>query len=326
MTTTRIINKDDLKIFKGKYYLPWFLNTVEHIEFIEPKKVVVLDLDETLGSFADLYILWSGIRHVWKDTSIFTELCDLYPEFLRYGILTILEYLYEQKLQKECDKIFIYTNNQCSGKWVYLITKYLEDKIKKNYYVKPKLPLFDKTIEAFKINNIPVETARSSHSKKIDDFLKCSLVSDNADICFIDDVHHPAMKGTKVYYINPKPYFHHLSTTKIIERIIKAPWIPKGILSLELFWKDWFRMHQRKIVRKGKYDIEIDLQVSQKIIYHLREFMMFGKTPTFIKTSSRDRFSRKQRKRFENKVDYRKTKKVRLPTTPSTTSTSTSTQ
>jgi hypothetical protein len=307
--TTRLINKDDVKIFKGKYYLPWFLTTVEHIEFIELKKVVVLDLDETLGSFADLYILWSGFRHVLKDTSHFTSLCDLYPEFLRYGILTILEYLYEQKLQKECDQIFIYTNNQCSGKWVSLITKYLEDKVKQNYSVKPKVPLFDKAIEAFKINNKPVETSRSSHSKKMDDFLKCSLVSENADICFIDDVHHPAMKGTKVYYINPRPYVHYLSTQTIIQRIIQAPWIPKGILSLELFWKDWFRMHQRKIIRKGKNDIDIDLQVSQKIIYHLREFMMFGKKPTSIKISLKSRFSQKRKHRA---AENRKTKRTRL--------------
>lgn len=272
----RLITKDHVKIFKGKYFLPWFKKEEEVVHFKVPQKVVVFDLDETLGAFADLYILWCGMRHEIPSSDLFNNLCDLYPEFLRYGILTILEYLYDKKLKKECYKIFIYTNNQCSPEWVNLISTYLETKVKSTRPTETAA-LFDKTICAFKINNKPIEICRTGHSKKIDDFIRCSFLSEKADICFVDDVEHPAMKSTKVYYICPRPYMHTLSTYTIIKRITQSLLIPKGILSNESFWRDWFQLHKGQFSRRpGKSDIELDLQVSQKIIYHLREFMMFG--------------------------------------------------
>ena len=271
----RYVTKDDVKIFKGKYYLPWFKKD-EVVHFKTPKKVIVLDLDETLGSFADLYILWCGIKHVWYDCDKFDYLCEIYPEFLRYGILTILEYLYDKKLRKECEKIFIYTNNQCSSEWVHMISGYLEKKVKCSIRKNTKKRLFDKIICAFKINNEPIELCRTGHSKKYEDFLRCSLISENADICFIDDIEYAEMKSTKVYYICPRPYVHYLSSCDIIKRIVRSTWIPDGILKKTSYWKDWFYIHKRRYSRRGKCDIELDLQVSQKMIVHLREFMMFG--------------------------------------------------
>ena len=269
----RLITKEHVKIFKGKYFLPWFKK--EEVVKV-PKKVVVFDLDETLGSFADLYILWCGIKHAIPSFCAFDEICDLFPEFFRYGILTILEYLYDKKIKKECYKIFIYTNNQCSTEWVNLISKYLERKVKSTRK-SPKYVLFDQLICAYKINKKRVEPSRTGHEKKIDDFIRCSsLFSENADVCFIDDVAYPEMKSTKVYYICPRPYVHTLSTNAIIRRMIQARIIPAGILSNESFWRDWFHLHNRRVSRLGNSDIELDLQVSQKMIYHLREFMMFG--------------------------------------------------
>jgi hypothetical protein len=271
---SHLLTKDHVKIFKGKYYLPWFKKP-DVIHFKTPNKVVVFDLDETLGSFADLYILWRGIKHVWPSCSAFDELCNLYPEFLRYGILTILEYLYDKKIKKECHKIFIYTNNQCSSEWVTMISKYLETKVKHSFGNKSTHVLFDKSICAFKINNKQIEPSRTGHSKKVDDFIRCSLVSENADICFVDDVEYPAMKSAKVYYICPRPYIHTLSTNAIIKRLTQSSWIRPGLLSNESFWSDWFQIHLYNR-RTGSAELELDLQVSQKIIYHLREFMMFG--------------------------------------------------
>jgi len=272
-----LLTKDHVKIFKGKYFLPWFQKQ-EVVHFKVLNKVIVFDLDETLGSFADLYILWRGIKQVSPSYSAFYELCDAFPEFLRYGIITILEYLYDKKVKKECHKMFIYTNNQCSSEWVNLISKYLESKVKSNR-IQPDetCELFDKTICAFKINNKQVETHRTGHGKKVNDFIRCALVSEHADICFVDDTEFPLMKSTKVYYICPRPYIHTLSTNTIIKRITQLSSIPSGILQNTSFWSDWFQLHSRNYTRRSsKTDIELDLQVSQKIIYHLRDFMMFG--------------------------------------------------
>ena len=274
-----VLTKDHVKIFKGKYFLPWFQKQ-EVVHFKVLNKVIVFDLDETLGSFADLYILWRGIKQVSPSYSAFYELCDAFPEFLRYGIITILEYLYDKKVKKECHKMFIYTNNQCSSEWVNLISTYLESKVKSNRTQPENCALFDKSICAFKINNKQVETHRTGHGKKMNDFIRCSLVSEHADICFVDDIEYPLMKSTKVYYICPKPYIHTLSTNTIIKRITNLSSIPPGILQNTSFWRDWFQLHKRKYTRRSsKSDIELDLQVSQKIIYHLRDFMMFGAKP-----------------------------------------------
>lgn len=315
---TRVLSKEDVKLFKGKYYLPWFAKPAEdHVHFKIPEKIIVFDMDETLGSFADLYIIWKGIHQVCPDCQHFYELLDLYPEFLRYGILTILEYLYDCKLKKLCHKMFIYTNNQCSTKWVHLISDYLEQKVKEGQS-KPssKKKLFDKIICAFKINNKTIEECRSSHQKKIDDFLKCSLIADNADICFIDDVEYPFMKSSKVYYICPRSYTHHLKTFEIIKRVILANWLPlyNQILSSEEYWVNWFLIHRRRIVRKGNGDIYLDLQVSQKIMCHLRDFLNFTISPppsSKCKTQKKKRHdavrvSKKNRQKNKKKTQVKK--------------------
>ena len=69
-------------------------------------KIVVFDLDETLGYFSDLVSLWYIIA-LKKTQQNFNALLDQYPEFLRYGILTILEYLYHKKHAGKCYKLYL---------------------------------------------------------------------------------------------------------------------------------------------------------------------------------------------------------------------------
>ena len=95
------------------------------------KKYFVFDLDETIGSFGDLYILWKGMSHLNKTGVIkfedsqynFNEVLDIYPEFLRCGIMTILEFLFYKKLSGKCGGVYLYTNNQCDPPWIELIIK-----------------------------------------------------------------------------------------------------------------------------------------------------------------------------------------------------------
>ena len=283
---TRIVSKEDVKIIKGKQYLPWFHNTssLNHKVSLNkssnvPQKVIVLDLDETLGSFADLYILWCGIRQIWPSCNDLSVLLELYPEFLRYGILTIMEYLYNSKINGLCDKILVYTNNQCSVKWVKYICNYIEAKVRERFPFQT-LALFDQHICAFQINNKPIETCRTSHHKRLDDFFRCSKISENADICFIDDTEFPYMKGSAVYYICPRAYIHTLRTKDIVRRMIHSTWASKmssqyKLLNSEDYWRNWFLIHRRRKIRRGNADVTIDLQISQKIIYHLTEFLEF---------------------------------------------------
>jgi hypothetical protein len=201
-------------------------------------KVVVFDLDETIGSFADLYLIWTAIFNtgIYKGPtpktivqSIFNELLDLYPEFLRYGILHILDFIRTKIQNGESHRIYLYTNNHCNfvasadsrydlqpspTEWVEMIIIYLNMKIGVTDTI------FAKPICAFKIGSRIIEPLRETRNKTHSDFLKCAVLPKNTEICFIDDTHHSQMAHNKVYYIQPPPYIHYLSQTTIIDRFM----------------------------------------------------------------------------------------------------------
>ena len=136
---------DEIQLHKGKYYNKKRSKT--------NGRVIAFDLDETLGSFTDLEILWSALQHFTKKyvPIDFNKLLDIYPEFLRYGILHIIEFLIQKKKSGQCKQIYIYTNNQCKYNWVDLISSYFDYKLKTN------TPIFDKIIRAFRIGNTRIE-------------------------------------------------------------------------------------------------------------------------------------------------------------------------
>jgi len=269
-----MFHKNYIQIYKGKqFYKP-------PPNFIKKKsKVIIFDLDETLGSFSDLEILWSGIMEYNKNNNIdfqhdeefFHRLFDLYPEFLRYGILNILEYLQYKKNMGDCDKVYLYTNNQLPKSWTKMIIHYLEKK-------QNCLGLFDELICAFKINKKIIEPKRTTNMKTYSDFIRCSLLSRNTELCFVDNTYFEKMKHEKVYYIQPKPYYHSLVTSDIIDRFISS--------SLHNFQNDepnkidykdflylWFVNHNiLNTTNKSVSEIERDLIVSQKMMYYIQEF------------------------------------------------------
>ena len=89
-------------------------------------KIVVFDVDETLGYFVEFGIFWSSIIAYKIHQKInyeltqndFNKILDLYPEFIRPNIISILNYLKHKKMSKECSGVMIYTNNQGQPSWV----------------------------------------------------------------------------------------------------------------------------------------------------------------------------------------------------------------
>ena len=119
--------QDDIQTYVGVVY--------ERKTRRKLQKVVALDLDETIGSFSHLHILWNGILRAQKNNSLstvqhFFKVFDLFPEFLRVYILKILMYLYNKRKTLKQTKLFLYTNNQCNYNWTQFIIKYLEYKMK----------------------------------------------------------------------------------------------------------------------------------------------------------------------------------------------------
>ena len=193
------------------------------------KKVVVFDLDETIGSFSDLIGL---LKYIKKQKQIkisqkrFNELLDLYPEFLQNNIIEIFIYLMEKKRSGECYQIYIYTNNIYSPEFPKYIQNYFDYKYQ--YYlngfsvsrkVNPlNVKVIDHLICAFKVNNIIINFARTTNEKTYDDFMKCSLLPKSTIICFVDNKFHKKMQHKNVNYIYIKSYFHRLSKMEIWER------------------------------------------------------------------------------------------------------------
>jgi hypothetical protein len=271
---------DLVKIFPGRF----------HPTSSPPckEKVIVFDLDETLGYFSDLVSLWYIIA-LKKTQQNFNALLDQYPEFLRYGILTILEYLYHKKHAGQCYKIYLYTNNQYSPEIPRYIAKYFDYKlgIFRDMNDLSKTHLFDQVICAFKVGNRIVEPCRSTNKKTHSDFIRCTLLPKNTEICFVDDVYHHRMHHHKIYYIQPAEYYHNLTKNEIINRACE-------------FMPDVYKRDYLQYVLFNNYHTRsnnaMNIHVSKKIMYYIKEFFHLSSIHTKTrKTKTKlGRFTRKK--------------------------------
>lgn len=197
-------------------------------------KVIVFDLDETLGCFADLNTIWNTLfnqSNLSKSNpseaikqDVFNHLLDLYPEFFRPHIFQLLKYIYKKIEKRECDCIYLYTNNQCKfPEWTDLLLEYMTRRVAKyDASGNASPPLFAKPVCAFKINNTVIEHNRTTHEKTHSDFIACTLLPKQVEICFMDDKYYAKIVHDKVYYIQPPPYYHTLTPIQIMSRFQKS--------------------------------------------------------------------------------------------------------
>ena len=239
-------------------------------------KIVVFDLDETLGYFKEFGIFWYSMTEYFIDSlhkeillsqCIFNKLLDLFPEFLRPNIISILFYLKEKKQQMQCNKIFIYTNNQGPKEWTEYIQNYFNEKLNYN--------LFEQIIGAFKTNGKINETCRSCTTKNINDLIRCTKMPTNTQIVFIDDVLYNKMIDDNVYYINVKPYIYCISYDKMMERVLNSKIIDDYIGNNNQFNSNLILLMNKytfKSKEKSNIEYKIDNILSKKILEHLYTF------------------------------------------------------
>lgn len=224
-------NTRKIKAYIGKYHMPILIYT-QDTPPTKRKKVLVFDLDETLGCFGELFEIWSILfppdTTVQQQRSavttlkreVFLHLVELYPEFFRPHIFQILKFVYSKIVSGECEAVYLYTNNQCTHpEWVELIMHYITSKIA-NHGGSP--PLFARPICAFKIKEKVIEHNRTTHAKTHNDFIACTLLPRNVEICYVDDKFYSKMVHDKVYYIQPPPYYHSLDYTTIYQRFLES--------------------------------------------------------------------------------------------------------
>ena len=240
-------------------------------------KIVVFDLDETLGYFVEFGIFWDSLTNYLLQNNNynltqedFNNILDLYPECLRPNIIHILTYLKNKKLQKCCNKMMIYTNNQGPIKWAKQLINYFENKI--------GVKLFDQIIAAFKVNGQRVEICRSSHNKSHNDLIKCTKLPLNTEIFFLDDIIHPEMYNKNVYYINIKPYSYDLGLDELLLRFKKSK-INNHLIDQNQknsqFTFDmltYMKQYNYTYVKKNMKEYDTDKNVGREIMQHLQIF------------------------------------------------------
>ncbi len=240
-------------------------------------KIVVFDLDETLGYFLEFGLFWSSVIEYYKiknpdkkvDQEDFNKLLDLYPEFLRPDVLYILNYLKHKKERGLCKAVMIYTNNQGPKEWAPYIKNYFENKL--------KFSLFDRIIGAFKINGKLVEICRTCEDKTLKDFVKCTKIPENTEIFFIDDIYYPEMDKNNVYYITINPYKYDLSFDTMIKRFLDSKYGKMNVkddnkVYFQNFMLEYMKKEKHRVKTKDNTEYEIDEILTKKIIEHLHIF------------------------------------------------------
>lgn len=181
-------------------------------------KAIVFDVDETIGSFTQLFILWKIINKYFEKNNIYNNLIntqflfnlllDNFPLFLRTNIVDIFQYILKEKQQNKIEKVILYTNNQISKEWINYIVKYIEYKLDDK--------IFDVIICSYKINNQIIEPERTTYEKTYMDLIKISNLT-NYKICFVDDLIHKKMIHPCIYYILVPAYFYYYSLNNFLE-------------------------------------------------------------------------------------------------------------
>lgn len=223
-------------------------------------KVIAFDLDETLGHFSDLNVIYSDLQlqHGRVNQHHFNYLCDHFPEFFRPHIFEIINYICEHRMPD--DKIVIYTNNNGPKSWTNHIKNYIEYKLNRR--------VFDTIICSHKIGNVIIEPNRTTQNKIYTDLIRCTGVPYGTQICFIDDQHHEGMSSSKfVFYIRPKPYLNYFDKQNILTRLFYCKSldldIHKTASSLEICDDNF----------KSQEEEEIDTIVSRRIFQHVSTFL-----------------------------------------------------
>jgi len=253
-----------------------------------PGKVVVFDMDETLGYFTQFSYFWENLKVYFNEQNNvvnvkqlddnFNKILGLYPEYVRPNISSVLKYLKHKVEINKCQGVMIYTNNNGSKEWIHHIKNFFDEKI--NY------KLFNHVICAFKVNGKQIEMCRTTYEKTVKDFIKCTKLPENTQICFLDDLFHPKMNYENVYYIKLKAYKYDLPFDEIIKRF-SASEIGRKLLNDPQHFHDYMSQvfNTYIYVPKTKEEQDIDKIITKQTMLYLQNFFHSKQLVTIRKNS-----------------------------------------
>jgi len=251
-----------------------------------PGKVVVFDMDETLGYFIQFSYFWENLKVYFnkqnKELKLlddnFNKILGLYPEYIRPNISSVLKYLKHKVEINKCQGVMIYTNNTGPKEWIHHIKDFFDEKI--NY------KLFNHVICAFKVNGKQIEMCRTTYEKTVKDFIKCTKLPENTQICFLDDLFHPKMNYENVYYIKLKAYKYDLPFDEIIKRFSDSDVCKKLSINIQDF-NDYMSQifNTYNYVPKTKEEQDIDKIITKQTMLYLQNFFHSKQLETIRKNS-----------------------------------------
>jgi hypothetical protein len=177
-------------------------------------KYVIFDLDETLGYFTELGVIWGCLQklHRVSGQAAFNSLCSLFEnDYFRPGIFSVLKYL---KSKESTVKVVLYTNNTGSLQWLKHIISFLEERSEAE-------GLFSKIIPGYR-KGLDGPRDRRTYEKTYREIIRCANIPKTAKIIFFDDVYHEKMVNQNVKYVQVKPYLKMNHSKTIIDKLQKS--------------------------------------------------------------------------------------------------------
>lgn len=175
---------------------------------------IVFDLDETIGFFPQVGIIWDVINNYNNGKlheTDFYSLMDLFPNVFRPGILKTLDYINKKK-GGEVSKIVLYTNNMGHPSWARMIIGYIHYKLGKQ--------VFDVIIPGHVGRKFGELSCRTSPLKTYADLVRCANISRDTPVCFVDDQPHAKMTDNPmVTSVFVNAYNHFYTTSAIIKNL-----------------------------------------------------------------------------------------------------------
>jgi len=197
------------------------------------KRIVLFDLDETIGYFQNIGNTYNYIKQTnptdKNKVRIIHELLKKDNHAFRPGIFDIFTTLKRYKKSNPNIIVALFTNNQGPKYWYNAIVSYIN-----SLY---KYKLFDHVIGPYTIGNTIIEEMRTSNNKSIHDIAKILRTNITTDkYIFFDDQYHSNMIHPNVEYVYIDKY------------------IPRRKITVE-YIKDTIEMKQKMIRFLGEKSI-----------------------------------------------------------------------
>tara|TARA_B100001057_G_C22665749_1_gene877748 strand:- start:138 stop:872 length:735 start_codon:yes stop_codon:yes gene_type:complete len=223
----------------------------------EINKVIVFDLDHTIGDFFIIGMIWNFMKKIklHLNQRDFNDICSLFPNILRYNIIPILNYICVRKTVNNTIKIIVYSNNKKGIDWIKMIVTYIQYKV--NYKI------FFKVIE--------------NDYKSYKNLLIKTGIPKTAKILFIDDFYHSQMNHDKVVYLNIKPYNYYIPNRILIDTFTTSKYFYNKILNNDKLnvvglFKKYIEINNINKEKK-KEEKKVDSIVSKMILNHIQRFL-----------------------------------------------------